>query len=218
MTANASRVLPDSSAAGEKRTTQKRLRGTYRRHLTAAGPEAPNTRPEARRAAAVILEVLAGVRTPASAAAALGIRLPRYYLLEERAIHGLIAACAPRPRGRTASTDRRLAQLERALAQAQRELVRHQALARTTQRALGLSPPAGSSPPPAGMAQRAPGETKRRRRKPSVRALRAARLLRGADSPGGETSAAVQKAAGSPGSPESVDGGIQPAAPEAICS
>ena len=43
---------------------------------------------EAKRLAAVILEVLAGVRTPTGAATAPGIRLPRYYLWEERAIRG----------------------------------------------------------------------------------------------------------------------------------
>jgi hypothetical protein len=90
--------------------------------------------PELRRTAVVILEVLAGVWT-SSAATALGIRLPRYYVLEERAIGGLIPACAPRPKGRTVSTDRRLDQLDRVLAATQRELARQQALARPTQRA-----------------------------------------------------------------------------------
>ena len=37
----------------------------------------------------MILEALAGVCTPASGAQALGIRLPRYYFLEQRAIRGL---------------------------------------------------------------------------------------------------------------------------------
>src|SRR5262249_17665290 len=98
-----------------------RSRGPYRRQLTAPGPAPPTVGPQAGRAAVVILEVLAGVRTPTGAAAVLGIRLPRYYLLEQRAIQGLIAACEPRPRGRTVSTDRRLAQVERELAVSQRE-------------------------------------------------------------------------------------------------
>jgi len=51
----------------------------------------------ARTAAALILEVLAGLRTPGEAAETLGLSLPRYYHLEERAIAGLTAACAPAP-------------------------------------------------------------------------------------------------------------------------
>jgi hypothetical protein len=187
----------------EKQATAQRVRGTYRRQLTVTCSEGPNIGLEARRAAALILEVLAGVRTPAGAATALGIRLPRYYLLEQRAIQGLIAACQPRPVGRTVSTDRRLARLERELAVSQRELARHQALARTTQRALGLAPPASSK------AQQASSATKRRRRKPCVRALRAARLLQSDRSPGKDRPTAVQGAAGSLPAPGSVGGEIK---------
>jgi hypothetical protein len=203
------------SATVEERATAKRSRGAYRRQLTATGPGAPGLGMQAKRAAAVILEVLAGVRTPVSAASALEIRLPRYYLLEERAIQGLISACEPRPRGRTVSTDRRLAQLERELAVSQRELARHQALARTTQRALGLAPPPNPSSTTTGKAQ-ATSSGSKRRRKPSVRALRAARLLRSADSPGGEASAAVQGAVGTPPALGAAGGGIRPVAVEAI--
>src|SRR5438270_790739 len=41
---------------------------------------------EAQRAAALILEVLAGGRTPTQAAEALSVSLPRYYQLETRAV------------------------------------------------------------------------------------------------------------------------------------
>ena len=58
---------------------------------------------QAQRWAAVILEVLAGVRTPADAAAWLAISVPRYYLWEQRALEGLVAACEPRFIGRTVS-------------------------------------------------------------------------------------------------------------------
>jgi hypothetical protein len=133
----------------------------------------------------VILEVLAGVRTPTGAAAVLGIRLPRYYLLEQRAIQGLIAACEPRPRGRTVSTDRRLARVERELAVSQRELARHQALARTTQRAVGLVP--AVSPPAPTQGKKGALTGTKRRRKPAARALRAARLLQATDAPSGQT-------------------------------
>jgi hypothetical protein len=174
--------------------------------------------PEARRAAAAILEVLGGVRTPSSAAAALGIRLPRYYLWEQRAVEGLIAACQPRPRGRTVSPDKRLAQLERQLAQSQRELARHQALARTAQRALGLTAAVSASSVPTGKGQPASSGTKKRRRKPSVRALRAARLLHGADSSGGEAPTAVEGPIEGPGAQGTAGGRSRPATMESLRS
>jgi hypothetical protein len=218
MKANQSSGRVHGSATLEERATPKRTRGAYRRQLTATRPGAPGLGTQAKRAAAVILEVLAGVRTPVNAASVLGIRVPRYYQLEERAIQGLIAACEPRPRGRTVSTDRRLAQLERELAVSQRELARHQALARTTQRALGLAPPPNSSATTAGKSQATSSGSKRRRRKPAVRALRAARLLSSADSPGEEASTAVQGAVGSPPALGAAGGGIKPVAAEAIRS
>ena len=192
----------------------KHARGAYRQQLTAGRPASPPVGPEAKRAAAVILEVLAGVRTPAAAAAALGLRLPRYFLLEQRAVQGLVAACAPRSKGRTISPDRRLAQVERELAVSQRELARQQALARTAQRALGLMPAAGPWTSPAGKAKDASSGTKPRRRKPVARGLRAARLLVGGDSSGAGAAPAVQPAVGSPAVPGSAGVGSRPAAME----
>ena len=55
-------------------------------------PREPISR-DAQRFATGILEVLAGVRTPTDAAAAMGISVPRYYLWEQRALEGLVAAC-----------------------------------------------------------------------------------------------------------------------------
>jgi hypothetical protein len=218
MKANPASDQPSGSPPRQQRAAAQRERGTYRRQLTAARPGAPNIGFEARRTAALILEVLAGVRTPAAAATALGIRLPRYYLWEQRAIQGLISACEPRPVGRTISTDRRLARLERELAVSRRELARHQALARTTQRALGLAPAASSSPAASSKAQQPSSATKRRRRKPCVRALRVARLLQGADTPGKDGPTAVQGAVGSSPAPGPAGGGIRPAALEAVRS
>jgi hypothetical protein len=129
----------------------------------------------------VILEVLAGVCTPANAAQALGIRLPRYYFLEQRAIRGLVAACEPRPKGRTVSSDRQIARLERELAVCRRELGRQQALARAAQRVLGLKlaqgPVVGTGNGKGAAPGKEPGK-KSRRRRPVVRALRAARVLK----------------------------------------
>ena len=216
--ASTSSVHAHAPASREKQATAQRMRATYRRQLTATYSGGPNIGLEARRAAALILEVLAGVRTPAGAATALGIRLPRYYLLEQRAIQGLIAACQPRPVGRTVSTDRRLARLERELAVSQRELARQQALARTTQRALGLAPPAATCSSASSKAQQAPGAAKRRRRKPCVRALRAARLLQGDSTPGKDRPTAVQGTLGSSPAPGAGGGAIKAAATEAVGS
>src|SRR5436190_1278627 len=47
----------------------------------------------ASQVAACVLEVLAGVRTPAEAAGELGVSLPRYYQLEQRALQGLVQGC-----------------------------------------------------------------------------------------------------------------------------
>jgi hypothetical protein len=124
---------------------------------------------EARRLAAAILEVLAGVRTPAQAAAALGLSLPRYYQVEGRALHGLVTACEARPRGRAPGVDKELSTLRRQQQRLQREVARQQALVRLAQRAVGLPPPA----PPPGNARG------KKRRRPTARALRVAQHLRG---------------------------------------
>jgi hypothetical protein len=94
---------------------------------------------EANRLAVAILEVLAGVCTPADAAAALKISLPRYYILEKRALDGLVAACEPRPLGKQPSLETRIAALEKALQKAERECARQQALVRVARRSVGLS-------------------------------------------------------------------------------
>jgi hypothetical protein len=207
-----------SAKSSDQRGAAKRLRGPYRQQLTAPGAGKAGITAEAKRTAALILEVLAGVRTPAAAASALGIRLPRYYLWEQRAIQGLILACQPRPRGRTVSADRRLSQLERELAVSRRELARHQALARTTQRALGLAPAAAHTPAPASKAPGAVGGKRTRRRKPSVRALRAARFLGAANSSGEDAQGTVQKAVEGIDALGSAGGGIRPTAMESVRS
>jgi len=135
----------------------------------ASGP-ADGAGRDARRRAAVLLEVLAGGRTPAQAAQALGLSLPRYYQLEAAALRGLVEACAPQPKGRSPSAQTELARLQKQLQRLQRELARQQGLVRLTQRAVGLPPPA---PPPANK-----GKARGRKpRRPVARALRAAARL-----------------------------------------
>jgi hypothetical protein len=135
---------------------------------------------EAKRRAAAILEVLGGLRLPGDAAAALGVSLPRYYLLEQQALGGLLAACEPRVQGRVVTAERRVVCLEKEVARLRQECGRHQALVRAAQRTVGLPPPARPKPPEKG---KAGAGKKSRRRRPTVRALRAAQDLR-ADSSG----------------------------------
>jgi hypothetical protein len=46
----------------------------------------PGASREARRVAAMILDVLAGMRSPSEAAEVLSVSVPRYYALERRAV------------------------------------------------------------------------------------------------------------------------------------
>jgi len=126
----------------------------------------------ASRLAACVLEVLAGVRTPAEAAGELGVSLPRYYQLEQRALQGLVHGCEPPPRGRVASPEGELARLRRDNERLTRACQRQQALVRLARQAAGLASPA----PKAGKGAEA-GGTKRRPRR-SARGHEAARRLR----------------------------------------
>lgn len=130
---------------------------------------------QANRQAIVILEVLAGGCTPAEAAARLGLSLPGYYQLETRALEGMVRACEPKPLGKQPSAQRRIAALEQQLEQAQRQCARQQALVRATQRTAGLSPPA--PPSKADKPSSSKDRPGRKRRRPTVRALKAAAAL-----------------------------------------
>src|SRR5438094_2955527 len=90
----------------------------------------PQTSREAKRLAAVVLDVLAGSRTPPQAAEALGVSLPRYYQLEARALGGLLAACESRPRGRRPDIEAELSGVRKELDRVKRELARAQSLVR----------------------------------------------------------------------------------------
>jgi hypothetical protein len=125
---------------------------------------------DARKRATAILEVLAGTRTPTAAAEALGVSLPRYYLLEIQALQGMLVACEPRSTGRVPSTESALAALRRECEQLRRECTRQQALVRAAQRTIGLPPPAAEVKPERN-------GKKRRWRRPTARALRAVARL-----------------------------------------
>lgn len=134
-------------------------------------PLAPGLSKEAKRLAAVILEVFAGLRTPPQAAEALAMSLARYYQVEARAVQGLLEACEPRPKGRQPNPEREMTAIQRENERLRRDLGRQQSLVRVAQRTIGLSPP----PPPKTTAKTS--GKKSRKRKPVVRALSLATRL-----------------------------------------
>ena len=154
---------PVGGASGSRRSTHRSPGGAT------LGQEVSR---DTRRQAAAILEVLAGVRTPTEAAEALGMSLPRYYQVESRALRGLVAACAPRPKGRQQSVASAVAGQKREIERWRREAMRQQALARAAQRAVGLAPPAPTVTAKA---------TGKRRRRCVARALTVAATLRRED-------------------------------------
>ena len=136
------------------------------------GMAVPERGREASRLAACVLEVLAGLRTPAEAAQELGVSLPRYYQLEQRALQGLVAACVPARRGRVVSPESENARLRRDNERLTRECQRQQALVRLARQAAGLANPVAKP----GKASE-PRSRKRRVRR-MVRGQEAARRLR----------------------------------------
>ena len=122
-----------------------------------------------RRQAAAVLEVLAGVRSPTEAAQALALSLPAYYKLEIRALQGMVNGCQPLSRGRQPSLEVELRKTQRECRRIQQEVQRYQALARSAPRTVGLAAPAA----PARSDARG-----RKKRRPAVRALKAAGMLR----------------------------------------
>jgi len=156
---------------GVKEAARPAAKPSRARHTpggAALGQEAGH---EAQRLAAAILDVLAGTRTPAAAAEALGVSQPRYFQIEARAMQALVDSCKPRPRGPGHNADKELAGLQRQLQRLQQEVNRQQTLLRLAQRTIGLPPPKAKP----GVST--PGAKRKRTRRPVVRALRAAEAL-----------------------------------------
>ena len=122
---------------------------------------------KARRYAALILEVFAGIKGPQEASEAMGVSPNRYYQLEARGLAGLVGALEPLPRGRRKGPGVEIARLEAEKERLGRELVRLQSLVRAGQRSLGI---------PSGRPKT--GKPGRRRRKPSHRGKKVVALLR----------------------------------------
>lgn len=150
---------PAPPHASSAKTRPRAVRGSHQ----ARQLQLEQVSPEARKKAAVVLEVLAGLRTPLQAAEALGMALPSYYHVELRALQGLMRGCEPTHKGRQKDANHELAEVRQQCRKLAAEVQRYQALARATQRTIGLAPP--PSPPK----KHAPGK---RPRKPVVRAVR----------------------------------------------
>jgi len=103
-----------------------------------SGPSTLGGSAEAKRLAAVVLEVLSGVRDAREGGRAMGVSINRYYQLETRALQGLIRALEPRPKGRRWSAEEKLARVERDKRRLEQELGRLQALVRAAQRSMGI--------------------------------------------------------------------------------
>ncbi len=153
--------------SGDKKRT-KRVAAARR---TSAPPTS-----DAQRRAAVILEVLAGVRTAQEAAGVLNISSNHYYILERKALAGLVAACEPAAhRGPAPDAELRLKKLEQELARCRQECQRQAALVRATQRAVGV-PVTPTAEDTQGKRKRN-GKPASRRRRRQPRAARAAQSL-----------------------------------------
>jgi hypothetical protein len=142
----------------------------------------------ARLVAAMVLEVLCAARTPAEAATVLDVVPVRYYQLEARALAGLIRGCEPVTKGRPAdgggADDRLRADHVRVLAENRRlsgEIGRLQTLLRTARTAFGLRPEVAVAAVAAARGA-AKGKGRTGKRRPRVRALRLAGLVRPTDS------------------------------------
>ncbi|MAQ17061.1 MAG: hypothetical protein CMN30_19990 [Sandaracinus sp.] len=161
----------------EPKTGAKSQPTTKPRRPRSKGPRVDGGSKHARKIALLILEVLGGLRTPTDAANALGVSTPRYYSLEAQGLAGLVAACEPKPRGRQLTPEREVEKLQAKVDALEKECARRQALLRLSQRTLGVSASTASKPRPKAK----PG--KRRKKRPTVRALKAAKQIQH-DTPG----------------------------------
>jgi hypothetical protein len=105
-------------------------------------PEAILGSEEAKRQAAVILEVMSGVRSAQEGSDVLGISPMRYYSLEDRALQGMVKALEPRPKGRRMrSPEDAMRQVETERERYRKEAGRLQALLRMVRKSVHLQEP-----------------------------------------------------------------------------
>jgi len=159
---------------------------------------------EARRVAAVVLEVLAGILGTGEAAEVLGWSPPQYYKAEARALEGLLRGCEPRPRGRRRNPEQELATAQTTIGKLEREVSRLQSLVRAMGKAAGVKRKRPAGKKETGTAKKG----KRGRKKPSVRALRLVEELK-------KTGGAAAVEPSPPSRPNKPQGDTSPA-PESV--
>lgn len=144
-----------------------------RRGKTTLRPKAPGRTwsEQAKKNAEAVLEVLAGTITPQEAASALGMSFSRYYILEAKAVEGMIGACEPRRKGRTLTSDRELERLKEENQYLKRQVTRYQALVRATHRTVGLAETKTETKTDGKKGKRKP-------RRPTIRALKFSQSLK----------------------------------------
>jgi hypothetical protein len=163
-------AAPEGAAVPSRKRGRPKGTGAGKAPLLKSPADVKGTS-DAKKSAAVILEVLAGERLTRDAAAALGISDARYYAVEARAIQGLVAACEPRRPGRQGpSPAQEHEKLRRENVRLERQCARLSALVRATQRSVGVAPPVEK--------QKLKNGKKRKARRPVVRALVVAAALR----------------------------------------
>ena len=172
--------MTDSPESSKKKAKKNRKQRQAPRPV---GPAALTGSTDAKRLAAGILDILAGLRTTSDGAAALGISLPRYYVLETRVVQAIVNACEPLPRGRQRTPQDKINELEAANDKLRREVSRLQAVMRAAQRSIGLP----SSPPSQAKAKAGnSGKAKaKRKRKQTPRAQKMIAALRKPAPPAG---------------------------------
>jgi hypothetical protein len=128
--------------------------------------------PEAKKLSAVVLESLAGVRSPQDAAKAAGISVQRFYVLETRALQGMVRSLEPRRKGRQRGAEDLLAAAVKEKERLARDLGRTQALLRSAHRVIGVQSVTSTEKSDKIAA------TGKRRRRPVARAVKAVAVLR----------------------------------------
>lgn len=96
---------------------------------------------QARKLACAILEVLSGMKGPSEAAESLSVSLNRYYVLETRALEGLVKALEPRNRGRAPTVEQQTDLLKGEIERLKRDLDSSRSLLRMAHRTVGLPAP-----------------------------------------------------------------------------
>lgn len=121
----------------------------------------PKGSKEARRNVALLLEALCGMRSTTEAAEAMGVSMQRYYVLERRAVQGMVTALEPRRQGRQVTLEAQVTKLEGEIERLSGELMRYQTLHRASQRVIGVP---REEPSPASSTRRKRKTTRARRK------------------------------------------------------